>query len=89
MNQKRILITDPVHDDGIKKLKAAGFTVEERYGESPSVIKELIRDYNVLIVRSATKVTKEIICLVQYLCRQIFSGYKGIRVLYFKLDILP
>jgi len=61
LNHKRILITDPVHDDGIKKLKAAGFTVEERYGESPSVIKELIRDYDVLIVRSATKVTREIL----------------------------
>ncbi|MFX1466781.1 MAG: hydroxyacid dehydrogenase [Promethearchaeota archaeon] len=61
MNQKRILITDPVHDDGINMLKAAGFTVDERYGESLSVIKELVREYDVLIVRSATKVTREML----------------------------
>ena len=61
MTIKRILITDPVHADGIKMLKEAGFAVDERFGESQSVLNELVQDYDVLIVRSATKVTREML----------------------------
>ena len=61
MNKKRVIITDPVHADGIKMLKAAGFTVDERIGESPSMLKELIQDYDILIVRGATKVTRDLL----------------------------
>jgi D-3-phosphoglycerate dehydrogenase len=57
----RILITDPVHPSGIKLLKDAGFVVDERFGETPSVLKELLKEYDVLIVRSATKVTREML----------------------------
>jgi len=61
LNKKRVIITDPVHADGIKMLKAAGFTVDERIGESPSMLKELIQDYDILIVRGATKVTRDLL----------------------------
>ncbi len=61
MNKKRVIITDPVHADGIKMLKAAGFTVDERIGESPSMLKELVQDYDILIVRGATKVTRDLL----------------------------
>lgn len=57
----RILVTDPVHPDGIKMLKDAGFVVDERFGETPSVLKEVLKEYDALIVRSATKVTREIL----------------------------
>jgi D-3-phosphoglycerate dehydrogenase len=57
----RILVTDPVHPDGIKLLKDAGFVVDERFGETPSVLKEMLKEYDALIVRSATKVTREIL----------------------------
>jgi D-3-phosphoglycerate dehydrogenase len=57
----RILVTDPVHSEGIKKLKEAGFVVDERFGETPSVLKELLKEYDILIVRSATKVTSEML----------------------------
>jgi len=61
LNKKHVIITDPVHADGIKMLKAAGFTVDERIGESPSMLKELIQDYDILIVRGATKVTRDLL----------------------------
>ena len=57
----RILVTDPVHPDGIKMLKDAGFVVDERFGETPSMLKEVLKGYDALIVRSATKVTREIL----------------------------
>lgn len=61
MNKKHVIITDPVHADGIKMLKAAGFTVDERIGESPSMLKELVQDYDILIIRGATKVTRDLL----------------------------
>ncbi|MFX1518593.1 MAG: hydroxyacid dehydrogenase [Promethearchaeota archaeon] len=61
LNQKRVIITDPVHTDGKKLLKDAGFIVDERFGENPSVLKKLLKDYDVLIVRSATKATRDLI----------------------------
>jgi len=57
----RVLVTDPVHADGIKMLKDAGFVVDERFGETSSVLKELLKEYAVLIVRSATKVTRDLL----------------------------
>jgi len=56
----KILITDPIHGDGIKVLKEIG-EVDVKTGLTPKQLLEKIKDYDVLVVRSATKVTKEII----------------------------
>jgi D-3-phosphoglycerate dehydrogenase len=56
----RILITDPIHDDGIKKLEQVG-KVDVKTGLTPKQLLEEIKGYDVLVVRSATKVTKEVI----------------------------
>jgi len=57
----KVLVCDPVHEDGIKILKDAGFEVDVNPNISYEELKEKVRDYNVLVVRSRTKVTREII----------------------------
>ena len=61
-NLLKILITDGLAKQGLELLKAAeGVEVDERKGISPDELAEIIKDYEGLVVRSATKVTKEII----------------------------
>jgi len=57
----KVLVCDPVHEDGIKILKDAGFKVDVDSNISYEELKGKVRDYNVLVVRSRTKVTREII----------------------------
>ena len=57
----KVLVCDPIHEDGIKILKDAGFQVDITPEISYEELKEKVRDYDVLVVRSRTKVTKEII----------------------------
>lgn len=58
----RILVSDPLSEEGLKILKETSeFQVDVKTDLKPQALKELIKDYDALIVRSATKVTKEII----------------------------
>ncbi len=58
----KILITDGLAKQGLELLKAAeGVEVDERKGISPEELTDIIKDYEGLVVRSATKVTKEVI----------------------------
>ena len=58
----KILISDPLSDEGIKILQEVkDFEVEVKTELKPEQLKEIIKDYQGLIVRSATKVTKDII----------------------------
>lgn len=62
MNQKiRVLVCDPIHKAGIEKLKRAGFEVDLRPDITAEELEAAVPNYNALIVRSRTKVTKEII----------------------------
>lgn len=56
----KILITDPIHEDGIKMLKEVG-DVDVKTELTPKQLLEKIGSYDVLVVRSATKVTKDVI----------------------------
>lgn len=56
----RILITDPMHEDGIKLLKEVG-RVNVKTGMTNEQLLREIGDYDVLVVRSATKVSREVI----------------------------
>lgn len=58
---RKILITDPIEKDCINILENNGFTVTHKPGLKEAEIISLINDYNVLIVRSGTKVTRKII----------------------------
>jgi len=58
----RILITDKFAPEGVEVFKQSpGLTVDYRPGTKPDELKEIIKDYDGLAVRSATKVTREII----------------------------
>ena len=57
----KILITDHIHPEGIKLLRNSGFDVDEKYDCDKEDLKKIIENYDALIVRSKTKVTREII----------------------------
>ncbi|MPZ24219.1 MAG: phosphoglycerate dehydrogenase [Dehalococcoidia bacterium] len=56
----RILVSDPIAEDGIELLRGHG-SVDVRTGLSPSELIEIIGDYDALIVRSETRVSAEVI----------------------------
>lgn len=57
----RILVCDPISEDAILKLKGAGFEVDFVRSPPPKILRDIVRDYDAMIVRSATKVTREVI----------------------------
>ncbi|MFX0069052.1 MAG: hydroxyacid dehydrogenase [Promethearchaeota archaeon] len=57
----KIVITESIHEDGIRMLKDAGFEIEEALDVTHEGLKERIKDFDVIIVRSKTNVNKEII----------------------------
>jgi len=56
----RVLINDPIHPDGVKLLRNAGFELIDTHYTQDELKRE-IKNFDILIVRSATKVTKDII----------------------------
>jgi D-3-phosphoglycerate dehydrogenase / 2-oxoglutarate reductase len=55
----RILVADPIAEDGVTRLRAAG-EVDVMTGLEPGALRERIGDYDALVVRSETKVTAEV-----------------------------
>ena len=57
----RVLISDNLASVGIDILKEAGLEVDVKTGMNPDEIKAVIGDYDGLIIRSATKVTADLL----------------------------
>ena len=58
----KILVSDHLSEEGLKILKEVKeFKVEVRTELKPDQLKEAIKDYHALVVRSATKVTRDVI----------------------------
>src|SRR3989338_5102801 len=58
----KILVSDPLAQEGVDILKKVKeFQVDVKHKLPPEELKKIIKDYDALLVRSATKVTKEII----------------------------
>ncbi len=57
----RVLITDSVHPAGIDRLQGAGLNVHYAPGLPAEVLPTKIRDAHVLVVRSGTRVTSDVI----------------------------
>jgi len=57
----KILVCDPLENEGIQKLKGAGFRVDVKPSIGAEELKTTVSNYDALIVRSRTKVTKEIL----------------------------
>ncbi len=61
MGRPRVLVCDPIHDDGVKILKEAGYIVDLRTSITASELAEAIGDFDAIVVRSRTKVTEQIL----------------------------
>jgi len=57
----KIIVTDKMADDGIKYLRENGFEVDTPFGISQEELLNVIENYDAIIVRSATKVTEQVI----------------------------
>ncbi len=58
----KILVSDPLAEEGLSILKRQkGFKVDVKTKLQPEELKKIIQNYDALIVRSQTKVTKDII----------------------------
>src|SRR5512139_2227270 len=57
----RIIVTERIADEGVNYLRDCGFTVDTRYGISHAELLGIIENYDAIIVRSVTKVNKELV----------------------------
>ncbi|WP_069806612.1 D-2-hydroxyacid dehydrogenase [Vulcanisaeta thermophila] len=57
----RVLITDPVDDYIVNTLRSRGFNIDYRPGITQEELLKVVGDYELLIVRGRTKVTREVI----------------------------
>jgi D-3-phosphoglycerate dehydrogenase len=57
----KILVSDKIFDEGIKLLEEKGYQVTRAWDVPKSELPNIIADYDVLIVRSATKVKGELL----------------------------
>lgn len=57
----RVLVCDPLHEEGLKLLKESGFTVDYAPRITYKELLERVSAYECLIVRSRTKVTGEVL----------------------------
>lgn len=57
----KIIVSDKLSEEGVKILKDAGFSVDCKYKLSPEELKKIIGDYQGIVIRSNTEVTREII----------------------------
>ena len=72
--QLRVLICDPIHEDGVKLLRDAGCEVADK----PKITKEELlveaKNFDVLVVRGRTKITAEVIAAATSLRAVARSG---------------
>ncbi|MBW1974712.1 MAG: phosphoglycerate dehydrogenase [Deltaproteobacteria bacterium] len=58
----RILISDPLAEAGVEKLKGVPeFEVEVNTSLTPEELKEVVKEFDALVIRSATKVTSDVV----------------------------
>ncbi|OQX78651.1 MAG: hypothetical protein B6D56_08460 [Candidatus Omnitrophica bacterium 4484_70.1] len=73
----KVLICDKLSEEGIKILENAGIEVDCRFEMEKDELKEIIKDYDAVIVRSQTKIDAEIIEKAE---RLKFIGRAGVGV---------
>ena len=57
----KILVSDPLSEEGLEILRQSGFPVDVKPGLSEDELCAIIGDYDCLIIRSGTKVTQKVI----------------------------
>ena len=57
----KILVCDPIQQDGLAMLKKAGFAVEENTNLTPDQLEKRIPEFDAVIVRGRTKITSAVL----------------------------
>ena len=57
----RILVADPIADEGVQRLSEAGHQVDVRLGMDAAELLKAVKDYDALVVRSEAQVTEQVI----------------------------
>ncbi len=57
----KILVCDSIHEDGLEKLMKAGFELDIKTTITPDDLIKIASNYDAVIVRSRTKITKEVL----------------------------
>jgi D-3-phosphoglycerate dehydrogenase / 2-oxoglutarate reductase len=57
----RVLVTEEIAEGGLDRLRAGGHEVDVQLGLSPEALLEAVKGAHALIIRSATKVTAEVL----------------------------
>lgn len=57
----KIIVTDKLAEDGVRILEQAGFDVDRRNDLTPEGLKKIIGEYEGIVIRSQTKLTRDII----------------------------
>lgn len=57
----RVLICDKVESSAVEKMRKGGLTVDDKGGINAQDLLNVVGDYDIMVVRSATKATKEVI----------------------------
>ncbi|MFW9961943.1 MAG: hydroxyacid dehydrogenase [Candidatus Sifarchaeia archaeon] len=58
---KRVLVADPIEESAIARIKGAGLELVVRDKDKDGPIEEQIKGFDCVVVRSATKITREVI----------------------------
>lgn len=61
MGRVKVLVCDPIHENGVELMREAGFEVDLKTSISGDELAEIIGGYDAIVVRSRTKVTKEVL----------------------------
>ncbi|RDE13327.1 MAG: 3-phosphoglycerate dehydrogenase [Candidatus Thorarchaeota archaeon] len=70
----RVLIADPISESAQKRLEKAGLTIVVRKAETDGPLEKQIKGFECIVVRSATKVTKEVIAAADKLKLIVRAG---------------
>jgi len=57
----KVLVSDPIDEEGVKMLREAGLTVDLRTDITAEELKKIIGGYDAIVVRSRTKLTEEVL----------------------------
>ena len=77
MSGEKVLVCDPVHGDGVEALREAGLQVDLRTDIKGDEFIEVIGGYDAVVVRSRTKVTREVLAAAKGL-RAVARGGVGL-----------
>ena len=61
MSGIRVLVCEPIHEDGVRMMREAGFQVDLKTAITGKELIEIVGGYDALVVRSRTKVTGEVL----------------------------